>query len=503
MFVEDYSHIKEYDALSRINPCFEGIFDDDDLDFRALGAAANDINFHEIDLTIPQMEFFLLENKYPLFVAGMGSGKSLTLAVCAVRDLVNFPGSDIAVYAPTFDLLKLIVVAYLAEILDAGGYEFTYHGGEHIFYVKGYGRIICRSLDNPSRIVGYETFRAHCDEFDTLKEEKAKEAWEKVIARNRQKIYVLDDNGNKIHVLNNDGSKKRYKDDDQFVYEMELNRVSAYTTPEGWRFAYNRWVRDKKPDDKFYNHVTASTRSNEHNLPPDYIESMMETYSPELAEAYIEGKFTNLTSGRVYRNFDRKLNSCDSVVEGLETLHIGMDFNIEHGSAVISVDRFNKETGVQEDHIVDEVKDSFDTAATIKYITEKYPNNPIKVYPDASGKKRSSSNTGVNTKGEATQTDLALLRKAGFTVVVNLSNPPIKDRVAALSARICNGKGERFYFVNIKNCPAHTETLEKQVYDSNGMPDKSGGLDHSGDAGGYTAIKRHPVVKTKVGYLRT
>ena len=495
-----YDHIVEFDVLSKIHPCFEGVFEESDLDERALKAAANDIDFHEVDLTIPQMEFFLLEQKYPLFVAGMGSGKSVTLALSAVRDLVNFPGSDVAVYAPTFDLLKLIVVAYLAEILDAGGYEFNYHGGEHIFYVKNYGRIICRSLDNPSRIVGYETFRAHCDELDTLKEEKAKEVWEKVIARNRQKIYIMDDNGNRIHTLDAEGKHLKDPVDDSYVYDMHLNRVSAYTTPEGWRFAYNRWVRDKKSDDEFYVHVTASTRSNEHNLPPDYIKSMMETYSPELAEAYIEGKFTNLTSGRVYKGFDRKLNSCDTVVVGLETLHIGMDFNVEHGSAVISVDRIND--GVQEDHIVDEVKDSFDTEATIKYITDKYPDNPVRVYPDATGKKRSSSSTGVNTKGEATQTDLALLRKAGFTVVVNLSNPPIKDRVGALSARICNGEGKRFYFVNIKTCPAHLETLERQTYDRNGMPDKSSGLDHSGDAGGYTAIKRHPVIKSVVGYLR-
>ena len=94
------------------------------------------------------------------------------------------------------------------------------------------------------------------------------------------------------------------------------------------------------------------------------------------------------------------------------------------------------------------------------------------------------------------------MRQAGFKIVVNLSNPPIKDRVGALNARICNGKGERFYFVNLKACPSHLETLEKQVYDTNGMPDKSAGLDHSGDAGGYTAIKRHPVIKSSVGYLR-
>ena len=106
-----YEHILEFNANTEIHPCFIGVFEENDLDERALKAANGGMNFHEIDLTIPQMEFYLLENKYPLFVAGMGSGKSVTLAICAVRDLVNFPGADIAVYAPTFDLLKLIVVS--------------------------------------------------------------------------------------------------------------------------------------------------------------------------------------------------------------------------------------------------------------------------------------------------------------------------------------------------------------------------------------------------------
>ncbi|HCD1335685.1 TPA: terminase, partial [Klebsiella variicola subsp. variicola] len=69
----------------------------------------------------------------------------------------------------------------------------------------------------------------------------------------------------------------------------------------------------------------------------------------------------------------------------------------------------------------------------------------IYIYPDASGDSRKSSN--------ASATDIAQLKQAGFNVVVNASNPPVKDRINAMNAMFCNGNGERRYKVNVKRCP--------------------------------------------------
>ncbi len=447
----------------------------------------------EVELTEPQSDFFLGLEKYKLFVGGFGSGKSFTLALCVVNDLIMFKGANIGVYAPTFDLLSLIAMPYVAELLENGGYKYKPNSQKHTFDVVGYGKIIFRSMDNPSSIVGYEVFRSHCDEMDTLTELKANDAWNKIIARNRQKIYECDDEGNKIPVFEKDGITQKKKLN-VLQWKEHQNRVSAYTTPEGYRFAYQRWVKKKKPNDG-YGIYRVSTLSNPH-LPDDYVDSLRATYSAELIDAYINGEFTNLTSGRVYRKFKRTLNDGYEYVQANDILHVGMDFNIEHGAAVIHVQRKDG------DHAVDEIHDSYDTDETIAILKERYPDHVIYVYPDASGTKRSSGGSnGVDTKGQATATDIAKLRQAGFKIIVNNTNPLIKDRIAAVQARICNGFDERKYFVNILKCPNLVETLEQQIF-KNGIPDKSAGLDHIGDCIGYYISKVHPIERPRAGFIK-
>jgi hypothetical protein len=66
------------------------------------------------------------------------------------------------------------------------------------------------------------------------------------------------------------------------------------------------------------------------------------------------------------------------------------------------------------------------------------------VYPDASGESRKSQN--------ASESDIALLRAAKYTVCVNAANPRIRDRVLAMNSMI-NKAGVRRYRVNEDLCP--------------------------------------------------
>jgi len=214
----------------------------------------------------------------------------------------------------------------------------------------------------------------------------------------------------------------------------------------------------------------------------------METYPPALVQAYINGEFVNLTSGLVWTSFDRTLNHSDAQVEGNEPLRVGMDFNVSRGCAIIQVVRDNKPIAV------DEVVNTYDTPETIRVLKERYPNNFVVVYPDASGNARKSVN--------ATQTDLQLLKDAGFTIRVNASNPAIKDRVTATNAMLCNGKGERRYLVNTDKCPVFTEALEQQVY-ANGLPQKGEGKnDDITDSGSYPIAYEYPVIRHTMQKVR-
>ena len=87
------------------------------------------------------------------------------------------------------------------------------------------------------------------------------------------------------------------------------------------------------------------------------------------------------------------------------------------------------------------------------------------------------------------------MREAGFNILAKGVNPPVRDRIASVNAAILNGLGKRTWFVNSLACPSLTEALEQQVYDKNGDPDKTSGLDHAVDAVGYPITYLMPVAK--------
>lgn len=405
-------------------------------------------------MTEPQARFFQLESKYPAFVGGFGTGKTETLTNCAIRDAMQAPQGMIGLYEPTYDLVRLILAPRMEEKLSDYGVRYRYNKQENIIYASsgGCADFVLRTLDNPARIVGYETYRAHVDEIDTLKEDHAELAWQKIIARNRQRPAGVGDT---------------------------LNRVSVYTTPEGFRFVYRRWAKD--PADG-YEMVQAPTRTNPF-LPDDYIDSLRASYPPQLIEAYLEGRFVNLNSGAVYPEFSRTLNHSPVKAEQGEPLHCGLDFNVLKMAAVLFVVRDDKP------YAVAELTGVRDTPEMARLLDERYrqKGHSVTVYPDASGQNTSSKS--------ASESDLSILRQKGFTVRVNSTNPAVKDRVNAVNALILNDAGDRRLMVNTHACPVLTEALEQQAYDKNGEPDKSGNHDHPNDAAGYFLVKNWPIVK--------
>ena len=400
--------------------------------------------------TQPQADFHALTCKYPAFIGGFGTGKSETMANQAFMDATHSSSALIGLYEPTYDLIRLIMAPRMEEKLSDYGIRYKYNKSENIIYTSSpqIGDFILRTMDNPARIVGYETYRAHCDEIDTLKEGHAREAWIKIIARNRQSPDGVVD---------------------------PFNRVSAYSTPEGFRFMYNTWKKNPKPS---YKMIQASTMSNPF-LPADYVDALKESYPEQLIEAYLNGDFVNLTAGQVYNQYSKENQSNEVVTDKDLTLAIGMDFNVQHMAARVFVYR----DGIP--HCVDEFNELYDTADMIEHIQMRYPDRKIVVYPDASGKNR-------KTNG-ADETDIKLLKKAGFRVKAKEANPRVKTRVNSVNAMFCNAKGERRLFVNIDKCPVTHDELSQQVYNDKGEPDKSAGKDHGNDAFGYFVVYEHPI----------
>lgn len=397
-------------------------------------------------LTRPQYDFVSAPEQFPAMVAGFGSGKSHAAIWRALRLKRAYPRQNVAYYLPTYDLVSKMAFPRFEETLSDIRARFKINKQDAVINIENCGQIIFRTMDNPARIVAYEVADSIADELDTLTTDKARDVWNKIIARNRQKKP--------------DGS---------------LNTVGVATTPEGFRFVYERW---KKAPAAGYRLIKATTMSNAANLPEGYIDSLRSSYPSNLLQAYLDGEFVNLTSGSVYAEFDRALNASRETIQPSEPLHIGMDFNVGQMAAVVFVLRDG------DPHAVDEITGVLDTPAMIAVIKAKYPGHAIHVYPDASGNSRKSNN--------ASESDIALLRAARFNVLVAPSNPAVKDRVLSMNQMIhCDGA--RRLKVNVDKCPSFVETLEKQAYDKNGEPDKTSGFDHLNDAAGYCVFYRYPV----------
>jgi phage terminase large subunit len=376
-------------------------------------------------------------------VAGFGAGKTHAAVWRSLVKKFAYPKQDVAYYLPTYDLVTRTGYPRFGEILDALKVRHVVNKNDAVINIRGMGAVIFRTMDNPARIVSYEVADSLVDELDTLVTAKAADVWNKVISRNRQKKP--------------DGS---------------LNTVGVATTPEGFRFVYERW---KKNPVQGYRLIKATTQSNAKNLPAGYIESLSATYPSQLLAAYLDGEFVNLTAGSVYPDFDRKLNASAETIKDNEPLHIGLDFNVTKMAAVVFVLRDGKP------HAVKEYTKVFDTPAMCELLKSRHKGHAVIIYPDASGGSRKSSNASV--------TDLQILRASGFTVCVPSTNPAVKDRVLTMNNQIRT----RDFRVNPDACPELVESLEKQAYDKNGEPDKAAGLDHLLDAAGYFISYKFPV----------
>lgn len=402
----------------------------------------------------PQGRFLALQNKYRAFIAGYGSGKTWVGSQAQCINYWQFPKVNQGYFSPTFSQIRDIYFPTIEEVAFSMGLNVEVKQGNHeVHFYSGRqyrGTTICRSLDHPQSIVGFKIGHASIDEIDTLPIMKAEDCWRKIIARMRYKVEGLK------------------------------NGIDIMSTPEGFRFCHKLFVQSvqENPElSKNYGMIQASTYDNEANLPVDYIPSLKEIYPAELIEAYINGQFVNLTSGTVFRNYDRVRCNSDETIKKDEPLFIGQDFNVQKMASAIFVQRPDGY------HAAAELKDVFDTPDVIKIIQEKYKGHRIIMYPDASG--------GSRKTVDASKSDLALLTQAGFAVRSHASNPAVKDRILATNKAFEAGKIK----VNAKACPTIARCLEQQAYDDNGEPDKTAGFDHMNEAFSYFVAYEMPVIR--------
>lgn len=423
-----------------------------------------EVNFKEITLNPAQSDFVEDRlSKAVAFVTGYGGGKSFSLVLKMILLKLEYPKTDILYVMPTFSMYRDILIPLLREITEGTniGWEWNKSTGE-IFFDCG-GRIILKSADDPSKIVGFNVGFVLLDELDTLPTEKAREVFLKSSARARVRLP--------------DGRQ---------------NQVFIGTTPEGRRFVYIMFKKNK-PDN--YRLIQASSRLNPY-LDESYFENIIATApNAQIAKAYIEGHFVNMAVGAVYTAFDAEKCHTDARYRDGEELHLGMDFNVLNMNACVFTKRETLKNSASPYngkpllHAIAHLHNITDTPEMIEVIREKYPRSPIHIYPDASGKNASS-------KGASTS-DLSQLRQAGFHVHAKSKNPRVQDRVNSVNSAFKTGLVK----VNSNACEELVDSLESQTYnEKTEMPEKTVGssIDDVNDSFGYIVYYIYPLKRNTV-----
>ena len=405
---------------------------------------------------LPHQEKFCedTEHRKLALVCGFGAGKTYALVSKSFMLAAMNVGHISAVFEPTSPMLRDILMRTMNDLLEEWQIPYTFRASPLPEYVlsfqEGSHTILLRTILTYQRLRGQNLCAVGFDEADTVPKRDAEQAMNMALARLRS--------GN-------------------------IQQFYATTTPEGHSWAFETFEKNAKEDTRL---IKAKTSDNPY-LPEGFIDSLLENYPPQLIQAYLNGNFTNLTTGAVYSRFDRSKHVIDKLPFPIENeiIKIGIDFNVMNCNAVVCV------TAADKLIIIDEITKEQDTDALAKEIVRRYGNNKILVYPDASGANRSTIN--------ASKTDIAILQSYGFTSMALRSNPPIKDRVQTLQALLENSKG-RVRLAVYAGCRRVIECLELQSYDEKtGDPDKQNGYDHLNDALGYLCYREFNMIYSKAG----
>ena len=378
-----------------------------------------------------QLQWWDLDTFYKILVGGYGSGKTYIGALrCLYLSYMNAPYPGMYV-SPTWGLATKTIILTLKEIMQRAELDFTFnqHRGEFIIH-NWSGCIWIGSGDRPSSLYGVNLAFAGIDEPFIQR----KEVFDQMVARVR-------------------------------VKDADHREIFLTGTPEqlnwGWKLT-NRTDLDMGI-------VYGSTLTNDY-LPQQYKDNLLSTYSKEQIDAYVYGKFVNLTAGRVYKEFEREKHLTEREKMDLP-IGIGMDFNVDAMSSVV----FYK--GSDWMHVFDEVRlKNSNTFEMCEVLKEKYPG--AIVYPDASGSARRSS---------ATQSDHDIIKKAGFRIRSPRKNPPVRDRVNAVNKLIRNGN------FSCENCVNLVMDLEQNIWKSGDIDKSDPEQSHASDAIGYAINYLFPV----------
>ena len=394
-------------------------------------------------LSEPQQVVAKDTHRFRVLVTGRRFGKT-TLAIRELCYVARIPNRVCWYVAPSYRQAKQIAWVQIKKILQDLRWVNRINEAELTIFLKNGSRICLRGADNPDSLRGVGIDFLVMDECADINEVSWTATLRPTLSDTKGKaLFCGTPKGmNWFHDLYQRGQ-------DQTETEWESYQ---YTTIQGG------WV-DKDEIEQARKDLDVKTFRQEY-------EATWESFE-----------------GILYYSFSMEHNVKHfEVPEDITTYHIGMDFNLDPMSAVVS---YIKDNIV---YVFDEIQIwSSNTDEMVQEIHNRYKNKKIVVYPDPASRQRRTSAAG--------KTDLSILMNGGFTCKVPYKHMAIRDRVNSVNSKLCSSAGIRtiIFHPKAKNC---LNSIAKQCYkEGTSLPDKTQGFDHMNDALGYLISFLYPITR--------
>lgn len=199
------------------------------------------------------------------------------------------------------------------------------------------------------------------------------------------------------------------------IKDAKYPQIVSSGTPEGLSSDYYEIFVEKPMKDSLC--LYGDTRDNAHNLNPNYIQSLFDTYPHAMIDAYMKGLWVNLAGNRFYYSYDTKNNEHKDEPDLDLPYLVGMDFNVDPLTCSIWQQWGNKFIGI--DEIVLEGGEGFKTENMVKALMARgYTKRNTIICPDPAGKNR-------NTSGRS---DVEILQGFGYQVHAKATAPRFRER---------------------------------------------------------------------------
>src|SRR5580693_8432491 len=393
-----------------------------------------------------QKKFHDSTARFKGFSGPIGSGKSAALCQEAIRLSYQNPGRTGLIGSPTYPMLRDSTLTALLEALNDNEVPFELNKAENVLTMTDSGsRILLRAVDEFERLRGTNLAWFGLDELTYTMEG----AWLRLEGRLR---------------------------------DPRATRRCGFAvwTPKGFDWVYRKFVAKQVAG---YEAIHAQPFENRFLLAqvPDFYERLRGSYDENYYRQEVMGDYLNVQGGLVYHAFNRERNVRRMEVDPGRPVVWALDFNVDPMCSVIAQVERNGEVSVLDEIAL--------RRATTEQACEEFekrcglPRAGVVVYGDASG-------ASMNTTGYS---DYQVIRNyfgqrlAKVVYRVPKANPPVRDRVSLVNARLLNARGDVQLFVDPK-CKELIDDFEQVSYQEESTQidkDKDRRRTHLSDALGY------------------